>query len=78
MTMASSPTRKHVRKIDVRCETQKICHETKEAALDVAEMMMLQDKVEPGCHITPYECADCGFWHVANRRIVPVGWRWRK
>ncbi len=34
--------------------------------------MMEQGKVDPGCHQTPFLCADCGRWHVANRVIVRV------
>ena len=76
--MASSPTRLHV---DVnssgfrKCESQKIGYATKEKALDVAEQMMELGKVNPGCHITPYECETCGEWHVANRVIIPRRWQ---
>lgn len=71
--MASSPTRGH---LDVahqyleRCDTHKRGYPSKAAALDVAEMMMEEGHVNPGCHITPYLCPTCHEWHVANRRIV--------
>lgn len=73
--MASSPTRKH---LDVeheylqRCTTQKRGMPTKAAALDVAEQMMADGMVNPGCHITPYRCDVCHEWHVWNRQIVFV------
>jgi len=73
--MASSPTRLS---IDVehqyleRCTTNKRGYPSKAAALDVAEQMMQDGRVRPGCHITPYECPTCGEWHVANRVIVVV------
>ena len=73
--MGSSPTRLHLdveRKHFRRCSTQKQGWETKEEALDVAERMMEEGKVRPGCHITPYECAKCGEWHVSNRIIVQM------
>ncbi len=56
----------------IRCATRKIGFATKGQALDVAELMMEQGHVSPGCHITPYECDECGQWHVSNRVIVPV------
>lgn len=71
--MASTPTRMH---IDVahrwleRCVTNKRGFPTKAIALDVAEQMMSDDQVQPGCHITPYPCKVCGEWHVTNRVIV--------
>lgn len=54
------------------CQSQKVGYRTRQEALDQAEQMMAADHVQPGCHITPYACQDCGAWHVANRRIVPV------
>lgn len=51
---------------------------TYDRALDVAELMMEKGEVNPGCHITPYACDDCGEWHVANRVIVPIGRKWRR
>ena len=71
--MASRPTRLH---INVkagefrRCETQKVAFETKADALTAAERLMDLGKVAPGCHIVPYECRECGQWHVANKIIV--------
>lgn len=74
--VASTPTRGSVKPLDGPfCSTRKIGWETKDAAHDVAERMMLVGDVEPGCHITPYHCAECGRWHVGNRRIVFVGGR---
>lgn len=54
-----------------RCESRKVSYPNKAAALDASERLMEQGRVEPGCHITPYECRECGDWHVYNRRIVP-------
>jgi hypothetical protein len=79
--MASSPTRKHLNPDDLenRCETQKACYDTYDQALDAAEWLMEQGHVNPGCHITPYECDRCGRWHVYNRVIVVLpGGRRRK
>jgi hypothetical protein len=76
--MASTPTRLRV---DVnssgfrKCESQKVGYATYAAALDAAELMMEQGKVKPGCHITPYECPDCGEHHVGNRVIIPRQWQ---
>lgn len=74
--MASSPTRLS---IDVEhthlpsCgATGKCGYRSRAEALDIAESMMLQSVVMPGCHITPYHCDDCGWWHVYNRKIVFV------
>lgn len=78
--MASTATRQRV---DLRagsfrrCASQKIGYSTYEEALYAAERMMDAGKVHPGCHITPYECADCGEWHVANRVIVPLPRAWQ-
>jgi len=72
--MASSPTRLHV---DIpsarRCVSQKVGFTGYEQALAAAERMMDAGRVRTGCHITPYACADCGEWHVANRVIVWTG-----
>lgn len=73
--MASNPTRL---RLDVahqyleRCATHKRGFPSKAAALDVAEQMMEDGFVQPGCHITPYRCDVCGEWHVCNRVIVAV------
>ena len=50
--------------------TLKIGHPTREAALTACEAMMLAGRVEPGCHVMPYRCDDCGEWHTRNQRIV--------
>lgn len=69
--MASSATRQ---RLDVtrcrKCLSFKIGYRTRDEALDVAERMMEQGFVKPGCHITPYHCSLCDEWHVANRQIV--------
>lgn len=73
--MASSSTRLHVpiaHRHLRKCPSEKIGYPHKGAALDAAEVMMRQDRVNPGCHITPYSCDECGEWHVRNRRIVAV------
>lgn len=72
--MASRPTRL---KIDVEdfartCATHKVAFPSYAAALDGAERAMENGHVTPGCHITPYECQECGRWHVRNRVIVPL------
>ena len=69
--MASYPTRLAVNLNTARrCTSQKLGFATKDEALDTAERMMERGAVNPGCHITPYECRDCRQWHVYNRRIV--------
>ena len=71
--MASSPTRMRMSPDHVlihRCESRKVAYRTKARALDAAEKLMEAGRVEPGCHITPYECELCGEWHVYNRRVV--------
>jgi hypothetical protein len=72
--MASSPTRRKLDpdRIHRRCVSQKVCHRTRAGALDAAEAQMDQGDVLPGCHLMPYECALCGYWHVHNQRIVFV------
>jgi hypothetical protein len=73
--MASTATRLRVpweRARTHKCESRKFGYPTKAAALDGAELLMEKGRVDPGCHITPYLCDDCGDWHVYNRRIVDV------
>ena len=76
--MASTPTRQRVR-LDRqgfrRCSSEKVGYPSYDAAYNVAEPMMLQGKVHPGCHLTPYECDECEEWHVGNRVIVSIGRR---
>ena len=62
----------NVARLERRCITLKICHETRDAALAAAELQMLAGRVEPGCHLTPYLCDECHRWHLRNRQIVPV------
>lgn len=76
--MGSSPTRQRIKVAGSgfrRCESQKVGYATRDEALTVAERMMDMGKVNPGCHITPYLCGECGEWHVANRVIVRDRWR---
>lgn len=74
--MATSPTRKHLTRVNKhKCASQKTCYPTKADALDGAEAMMDKGMVWPGCHITPYECEECGLWHVWNKVIVRPGTR---
>lgn len=71
--MASRPTRQHLNVAVARayaCVTLKHGHPTRDEALDAAEKMMDAGRVDPGCHLTPYRCDDCGAWHIRNRRIV--------
>lgn len=71
--MAAKPTRLRInvaKQYLQRCTTDKRGMPTKAEALDVAEQMMHEGRVNVGCHITPYLCATCGEWHVANRHIV--------
>ena len=74
--MASRPTRLRygIRHNDMlsKCESHKRCFPTKATALDGAERLMEKGFVKPGCHITPYLCRDCHYWHVWNRPIVQV------
>lgn len=72
--MASNPTRLRfaLQHQDLpRCGSAKLGYTTKARALDVAEQMMFEGRVHPGCHITPYLCGDCHEWHVWNRQVVP-------
>lgn len=71
--MASRPSRQTVRVRSFgfrKCESQKVGYKTRAEALDAAELAMMQDKVKPGCHLTPYECWRCGEWHIWNRPII--------
>lgn len=73
--MASRQTRGNIPISHVhllRCATLKRGYLTKAQALNVAESMMENGEVYPGCHITPYLCDACREWHVANRVIVKV------
>lgn len=73
--MASRATRLHInlrQQLPIKCDSRKVGLPTKDAALNLAERLMDQGKVDPGCHITPYLCDRCGEWHVTNRRIVFV------
>lgn len=73
--MGSGPTRLHLNPQKValrRCSSMKRGYQTYDQALDAAELMMLKGDVNPGCHITPYECDECQEFHVGNRRIVKV------
>ncbi len=70
--MATRPTRKRISGDDAkrqRCESHKECHDSYEDALTAAETLMQMDRAFPGCHLTPYNCARCGCWHLYNRRI---------
>lgn len=73
--MASSPTRGTLPNPDERsrCPSYKASYQTYEEALDEAERLMELGRVSPGCHITPYQCDECGHWHNGNRVIIP--WR---
>lgn len=53
-----------------RCETFKVCHKTRQAALDASEHQMEAGRVDRGCHLMPYLCDQCGLWHLRNHRIV--------
>lgn len=69
--MASRPTRgKMSLRFVARCPSEKVGYGSKEEALRAAELMMLQDKIAPGCHFTPYLCNRCPEWHIFTRRIV--------
>lgn len=70
--MASSPTRQHLDLVRVtrRCESQKVCFLDYAEAHTAAERLMDLGKVLPGCHISPYECDRCSYWHVANKKVV--------
>jgi hypothetical protein len=70
--MASRPTRQRIRgeRLARKCETLKVGHASREAALDAAEAQMREGRVDPGCHVMPYACARCGEWHLRNERIV--------
>ncbi len=70
--MASRPTRLNVPIINgiVKCETQKSTFASYDDALTHADNLMAMDRAMPGCHIGPYKCERCGWWHVGNRRIT--------
>lgn len=74
--MASNPTRKRIRAGSdeferlVRCTSQKVSARSYGEALSMAERMMNRGAVNPGCHITPYLCEECGEFHVWNKPIV--------
>lgn len=72
--MASTPTRQHrdPRLPHARCESRKVSYPDRADALDAAERLMDQGRVNPGCHLTPYRCPDCRRWHLFNRTIVFV------
>lgn len=54
----------------VRCVSKKLPFLTHEDAHQFSEYLMRKEVVKPGCHITPYECQHCGWWHVYNRKIT--------
>lgn len=58
------------KKVSRMCETFKVCHLTRQAALDASERQMEAGKVDRGCHLMPYLCDQCGRWHLRNHRIV--------
>ena len=60
----------NVERLTRRCVTQKVCHPTKAAALDASERQMDEGRVSPGCHLMPYQCGECGYRHLGNKRIV--------
>ena len=70
--MASSATRLHVRvdRLTRKCETMKIGYPTRDDALEACEGQMRAGRVDPGCHVMPYRCDQCGAWHTRNQRIV--------
>jgi hypothetical protein len=71
--MASRPTRKRLTELEAvathGCPTGKVGYLTRAQAFETAEWRMQLGQVNPGCHLTPIECPDCGLWHVYNRRI---------
>lgn len=72
--MASSPTRKRygIRNGDEPrfCTSQKVCYIDYQDALNAAELNMERVGCPPGCHLTPYHCDRCRWWHIFTRRIV--------
>lgn len=86
--MASDPTRLHLRvdRLMRTCLSGKVGYATRSEALDGCERGMDAGAVSPGCHLMPYECAECGAWHVRNQRIVLLApedlskhdYRWNK
>jgi len=73
--MASRPTRYRLKmhRVTRLCPTEKWCFRTRDHALDAAERQMMKGQVMPGCHITPFQCDACGYWHLGNKVIVPLG-----
>lgn len=63
----------NVGRLERRCESAKVCFPDKEHALTASEQQMAQGRVLPGCHLTPYRCDRCSYWHLANKIIVPMG-----
>ena len=61
-----------MQRLERRCETQKVCHDTYAQALDACEDQMLAGRVAPGCHLVPYLCNTCNRWHVGNKVIVHI------
>ena len=72
LRMASRPSRLRVnlRYLRRRCESQKVCFDSRAEALDGAESAMEAGRVKPGCHLMPYLCERCAAWHLKNERIV--------
>lgn len=73
MSVASRPSRQrvtHLDRLSHGCSSRKICHPDWRAAFDAAELGMQRGHVHPGCHLTPFRCRECGYWHVGNRQIV--------
>lgn len=73
--MASTKTRRHLdpARIHRRCESQKLCYVTKSEALDAAEMQMLRGAVRVGCHVVPFQCERCAYWHLRNKVLIRIG-----
>lgn len=65
-------TRQHfdVARFEFACATGKQCYQDYAKAHNAAEAMMEHGRVNPGCHQTPYECRECGYWHIFNRVVV--------
>lgn len=62
----------NVERLSRKCVSLKVGYATRAAALDASEVQMLEGRVEPGCHLMPYECDQCREWHLRNQQIVPV------
>ena len=71
--MSSTPTRQRL-PADViamqRCPSLKVGYATKAEADRAVDPAMLAGMVMPGCHLFSYPCRECGFWHLANRKIT--------